>query len=183
MYSSFMSACLMGVALSLKMRSGLEIDVEEHLMPTNVTPAAGPTFALVQTGEDATFSSKVCQQAATRNKAPLPEFYSILNGSSDFADDTFPHTSSEVFAWSDADESYRYKRHISKITWKRAKDVYKSEGYTLFGENGISPQDMRQGSIGNCWFVSAASALSEVSGRLEKVFLNEDMSTTGIYAL
>ena len=133
MYSPFISACLMGVALSLKMRSGLEIDVEEHLMPTNVTPAAGPTFTLIQTGEDATFSSEVCQQAATRNKAPLPDFYSILNGSSKFSDDTFSHESSDVFAWSNADESYQYSSHIPKITWKRAKEAYKEEGYSLFG--------------------------------------------------
>jgi hypothetical protein len=44
---------------------------------------------------------------------------------------------------------------------------------------------MRQGAIGNCWFISAASALSEVKGRMEKVFLNanNEVSSTGIYAL
>jgi hypothetical protein len=44
---------------------------------------------------------------------------------------------------------------------------------------------MRQGQIGNCWFISAASALSEVKGRVEKIFLNEnnEVSNAGIYAL
>ena len=66
----------------------------------------------------------------------------------------------------------------------RAKDAFKDEdGYTLFGKDGITPQDMRQGAIGNCWFISAASALSEKPGRLEKVFLNTEMSTSGIYAV
>ena len=44
---------------------------------------------------------------------------------------------------------------------------------------------MRQGSIGNCWFISAASALSEVPGRVENVFLNakNEISKNGIYAV
>ena len=42
---------------------------------------------------------------------------------------------------------------------------------------------MSQGEIGNCWFISAASALAEKSGRLEKVFLNTEASANGIYAV
>ena len=44
---------------------------------------------------------------------------------------------------------------------------------------------MRQGSIGNCWFISAASALSEHPGRVEKIFLNanNEISKNGIYAV
>ena len=44
---------------------------------------------------------------------------------------------------------------------------------------------MRQGSIGNCWFISAASALAEVPGRVEKIFLNanNEVSASGIYAV
>jgi len=31
-----------------------------------------------------------------------------------------------------------------------------------------------QGSIGNCWFMAAASAVAEVPGRMEKAFGNKD---------
>ena len=69
------------------------------------------------------------------------------------------------------------------IQWRRIRDIYPD--HTLFGKNGVTPQDMRQGYIGNCWFMSAASALSEVPGRVEKIFLNENnmVSSNGIYAL
>ena len=104
-----------------------------------------------------------------------------MNGSTEFSDDVFPHTSTEIFAFSDADETYS---EFIPETFRRAKDVFTSEkGYSLFGKNGITPQDMRQGAIGNCWFISAASALSEKAGRLEKVFLNEEISANGIYAV
>ena len=59
-----------------------------------------------------------------------------------------------------------------------------SDGFSLWGETGIRPGDVDQGQIGDCWFISAASALAEDYERLERVFLNTEASTSvGIYAL
>lgn len=46
-------------------------------------------------------------------------------------------------------------------------------------------RDVRQGLLGNCWFQAAASALAEVPGRMEQVFLNEssELNAAGIYAV
>ena len=123
----------------------------------------------------------VCQRTPDRNKAELPDFYTLYSGSAAFDDTAFPHTSADVFAWADAMETDSVSS--SSIQWRRAKDVFSD--HTLFGTNGVTPQDMRQGSIGNCWFVSAASALSEVPGRVERIFLNanNEISAAGIYAL
>ena len=55
--------------------------------------------------------------------------------------------------------------HLALAKWKRAK--YAFEGKSLFGSTGIRPADIRQGSIGNCWFMSAASAIAEYPGRME----------------
>lgn len=60
----------------------------------------------------------------------------------------------------------------AKYTWKRAID-FAASGKTLFG-NGISTDDIIQGALGNCWFLSACSAIAEWPGRMEKVFLNTD---------
>lgn len=45
--------------------------------------------------------------------------------------------------------------------------------------------DVRQGAVGNCWFMAAASALAEKPGRVEKLFLNMDSSINrdGIYGV
>ena len=45
--------------------------------------------------------------------------------------------------------------------------------------------DVRQGVIGNCWFMAAASALAERPQRLEKIFLNtsNQLNPSGIYGV
>ena len=44
---------------------------------------------------------------------------------------------------------------------------------------------MRQGYIGNCWFLAGAAAVAEVPDRLEKIFLNPSnrLSPNGIYGI
>ena len=54
------------------------------------------------------------------------------------------------------------------LEWARAQDIF--PGKSLFGD-GISPDDIDQGGLGNCWFLAAISAIAEKPGRMEKVFL------------
>jgi hypothetical protein len=63
-------------------------------------------------------------------------------------------------------------------------DVFKPRGRTLFG-NGASPDDINQGVLGNCWFLAAASAIAEVPGRMEAIFLNKGsgLSQQGAYGI
>ena len=69
--------------------------------------------------------------------------------------------------------------------WKRIKDVYGGGDYSLFGSSGVTPKDIFQGSIGNCWFMSAISAIAEKPGRVEKLFLNPEnaIEPAGIYGI
>ena len=56
---------------------------------------------------------------------------------------------------------------------------------TLFGK-GISPDDVIQGGVGNCWFMAAASAVAGVDpGLVKKAFLNtsNQLNAAGIYAV
>ena len=44
---------------------------------------------------------------------------------------------------------------------------------SLWGPNGISPAGVYQSLVlGDCWFLSAASALAEHPARIEKLFSN-----------
>ena len=56
---------------------------------------------------------------------------------------------------------------------------------TLFGPTGANPEDINQGSLGNCWIMAGASAVAEVPGRIERIFLNNNnaLSKTGIYGV
>lgn len=68
-----------------------------------------------------------------------------------------------------------------RITWIRAKDQFPTNHF--WGTDGIMPTDVRQGALGNCWFMAAASALAEKPKRLEKIFLNDHLDRNGIYAV
>lgn len=47
----------------------------------------------------------------------------------------------------------------------------------------MTPADVRQGALGNCWLLSALAAVSEVPGRVEKMFVTKEFSQNGIYAI
>ena len=48
---------------------------------------------------------------------------------------------------------------INKITWIRAKDLYKNAQLVV---NGTDRNDVNQGSVGNCWFLAAMVQMCEI---------------------
>ena len=126
--------------------------------------------------------SHSCHTVADRNKAAVDDFYSLVKHDSKYSDDDFVPSSSSIY-WRDMSETPPGPLDKNLASWTRAYDTF-SQTNTLFG-NGITPEDIIQGAIGDCWFMSAASALAEEPGRLEKVFLNEEngLNPAGIYAV
>ena len=63
--------------------------------------------------------------------------------------------------------------------------MYGNGKFSLFGSEGVTPKDILQGSIGNCWFMSAISAIAEAPGRVENMFLNTSnaVEPKGIYGV
>ena len=136
-----------------------------------------------QTALESATKTHTCLTTANRNKAKLDDFYALLKGTTPFADDDFTPDQSSVY-WKDIDTLKAGEKNELGVamTWKRATKM--ATGKTLFGK-GISPDDAIQGQVGNCWFIAAASAVAEVPGRLEKIFLNTDnkLNSAGIYAV
>lgn len=64
----------------------------------------------------------------------------------------------------------------TSLKWYRISQLYKaSSGFSLFGADGkCSIDDIGQGSVGNCWFFSAAATLAEKPGMMEKTFGSRD---------
>lgn len=80
------------------------------------------------------------------------------------------------FAWAD---SVPHTESVSKLTWKR---FHKHDGWSLFGSKGIygiSPNDVFQGGIGDCWFLSAVAVLAERFDLVQKVIQDSELSSTG----
>jgi calpain-15 len=65
--------------------------------------------------------------------------------------------------------------------WKRPNEVFRSQNYFLYDKLDIS--DINQGQLGNCYFLSALSALAEFPDRYKKIFVNNQKSDNGCYAI
>ena len=70
-----------------------------------------------------------------------------------------------------------------QVQWVPSIDVRypAASGYSLWGDNGVTPHDIRQGGLGNCWFMAGTAVVAEKPSRLQSVFLNSALSSNGIY--
>lgn len=62
--------------------------------------------------------------------------------------------------------------------WKRLSNIVKSS--VLFDGN-IQPQDAIQGLLGDCYFLSAISALAERESRIKAIFGEQSGIKNGIF--
>ena len=96
--------------------------------------------------------------------------------------------------WSDpyfkADRSSLYDNQLPKsdnqklwdtYEWKRASEVYGTGDYRVF--DNITPTDIKQGDIGNCYYLSSISSLAEFPDRVKAIFLTKEVNSAGCYAL
>lgn len=72
-----------------------------------------------------------------------------------------------------------------ELHWIRVSDLYKELKIKLF--DNISPSDVQQGILGNCYFLSSISALAETPSRIKSLFGGESCNQTyneeGIYCV
>lgn len=70
-----------------------------------------------------------------------------------------------------------------KISFVRAKDIFGSDNYQVF-MGKIEPGDILQGSLGNCYFLSAIATIAEEApDMIKRRFLSAGRSSDGIYAV
>lgn len=69
---------------------------------------------------------------------------------------------------------------ISGLVWKRPDEIYKG-GYTLY--SGIDVDDIKQGIIGNCYFLSSISAIAEFDYRIKNIIVENDVTKNGQYQI
>jgi calpain-15 len=99
-----------------------------------------------------------------------------------FQDDVFKHNASSLIA--NAFEEEGHKKMVAKnwtsITWKKASEIpllkAKSGILEIFPEL-VTPSDVVQGGLGDCWFLTTISALAEYPQRIKRLFLNDKHET------
>ncbi|GMR57848.1 hypothetical protein PMAYCL1PPCAC_28043, partial [Pristionchus mayeri] len=103
-----------------------------------------------------------------------------------FIDDEFPPTEKSIGKLHD-DEGLAVPGRIqpSEIVWLRPTEMFTKDGhrypYTVF--NDPSSSDIEQGSLGDCWLLSAMALIAERPDILEKILLTKVYSELGVYQI
>ena len=67
------------------------------------------------------------------------------------------------------------------IDWKRANTTIPG-GVSLFG-TGAHYNNIHQGALGDCYYLSSCSAVVEDPNRVKKIFLTQSYNSAGIFAV
>ena len=71
---------------------------------------------------------------------------------------------------------------LKSLVWKKPKHIFKGRPYSVFSDR-IRPSDIVQGMLGDCYFLSAISAIAEKEDRIKKIFLQREISRSGAYCV
>ena len=69
-----------------------------------------------------------------------------------------------------------------KYNWCRVEEIVNTKNYQVF-EDGISPDDIIQGSIGDCYFLSAIGSLCKLSHYIDKLFFTKEKTKEHLYGV
>ena len=63
--------------------------------------------------------------------------------------------------------------------WLRAKTIFNTSNFSLYKR--LDVEDINQGEIGNCYFLSAISAIAEYAERFKEIFISNTKVENGCY--
>jgi hypothetical protein len=72
-----------------------------------------------------------------------------------------------------------------QFVWKRASELFphtKNIRPEIF-EDGVEMEDIKQGALGNCYFLSALAALAIKGQRIKDLFVTKEFNEAGIYVV
>mmetsp|Transcript_15663 Transcript_15663/g.24004 ORF Transcript_15663/g.24004 Transcript_15663/m.24004 type:complete len:226 (+) Transcript_15663:21-698(+) len=97
-----------------------------------------------------------------------------------FSDPTFPPTKKSLCPPSEWNEKY------DEVEWVRAckiPSLTDDEGDLAIFADGITPNDINQGGLGDCYFLSTLSVIAEFPERIKKLFLDTSINENSIFAV
>ena len=108
------------------------------------------------------------------------DYQAIIDNREDWKDPFFPPTYESMV---DPDmESNATREKWKKYTWKRPEEIWGEGKFILFHDK-IEPTDIKQGHMGDCYFLSCLAAIAEFPERIKRMFVTQTTNTAGIYAV
>jgi len=80
--------------------------------------------------------------------------------------------------YTDGDESSKINEE--QVMWRRSNDFCKDPAYF---KDGIDPEDVQQGRLGNCWFCCSLASMSERPFLIERLFITKEGGACGIHVV
>jgi len=101
-----------------------------------------------------------------------------------FEDPEFPAGKGSLIPdWNDpSDDTTSIKDDWAKIVWLRPDKIQGMTEPILLFDKGIEPNDIKQGGLGDCYFLSSLSVIAEEGKRIELLFHNKVANKEGIVA-
>lgn len=65
----------------------------------------------------------------------------------------------------------------------RVSEIYDADKLTFFAKDAPVYSTMQQGELGDCYYLAALVALDNRVGALEKLFINPEINSKGIYGM
>ena len=78
-------------------------------------------------------------------------------------------------------KNWGYCKPLIKPTEQNDDGTDVGTGPSLWGVKGVQPAGVRQGSLGDCWFLAVGSALAENPERVRKLFTNVNYPQNGAF--
>ena len=80
-------------------------------------------------------------------------------------------------------KSQRSQKSYASIQGMSAAASTDLKRYSFSIFDDIKPDDIRQGAVGNCYFLSCLSSIAEYPERIKKIFLTDRVNKAGCYAM
>jgi len=107
----------------------------------------------------------------------------------EYRDKKFPPAASSIGAWRGSKDPTQINEQIK---WRRARELFeerltdedKKAGVRVkLFEDGISPRDLAQGQVGDCWLIAALACAAENPGLIARTFMTKRLSPRGKYTV
>jgi hypothetical protein len=96
-----------------------------------------------------------------------------------YLDDSFPHQIESITKNPNHEHFETYKAS----RWLRPHQIFNCDYSKIKLFDQIDPNDIRQGSLGVCYFLSVLSALAEFPERVKKIFSQTEANKYGVYGV
>lgn len=94
-----------------------------------------------------------------------------------FADKQFPNNSASLHL---SPPHREYDGKWSRHTWARLETILGKNSYSLLGKNELKPIDIRQGGLGDCYFLCSLSSMAEQPDLIHRLFYEKELNKNGI---